>query len=404
MKKRGLALFLAMAMSLTACGGGAASESSTSQVAEGSSSQTAESSTAQEEGAGEKVRIGGLGPMTGALATYGVSSMNGAKLAFSEINEAGGIAGKPVEFLLEDEKGDPTEAVNAFNKLMDEGMVALLGNITSGAANVTAQETQSSGLPMLTPTGTQFNITEGRSNVFRACYTDPFQGLILAQFAKNDLSAKTAAVLVNSGSDYSDGVAQAFVKEAGDIGLEVVANESYGDADNDMTAQLTSIAAKNPDVLLVPDYYEKDALILQQAKEVGFKGTILGADGWDGVLQLLGNDANIADGVYFTNHYSPDSTDEKVQNFVQKYRDTYGEEPTAFSALSYDAAYMLKQAIEEAGSTDAQKVVDAMKKLDFTGVTGHLQFDENNNPVKGVALTKIEGGKYTFFKTVESTK
>lgn len=396
MKKRGLALLLAMVMSLSACGG-TAPGSSASREAEASTSQTPEETN-------ETIRIGGLGPMTGAVATYGMSSMNGAKLAFAEINEAGGIDGRPVAFLLEDEKGDPTEAVNAFNKLMDEGIVALLGNITSGAANVTAQETQTSGLPMLTPTGTQFNITEGRPNVFRACYTDPFQGLILAQFAKNDLSAKTAAVLVNSGSDYSDGVAQAFVKKAGALGLEIVANESYGDADNDMTAQLTSIAARNPDVLLVPDYYEKDALILQQAKEVGFKGTVLGADGWDGVLQLLGNDAGIADGVYFTNHYSPDATDEKVQNFVQKYRDTYGEDPTAFSALSYDAAYMLKQAIEEAASTDAQKVVEAMKKLNFTGVTGHLQFDENNNPVKGVALTKVDGGKYTYFKTIEATK
>ena len=351
------------------------------------------------------MKLGGIGPLTGPLAIYGVTSTNGSKLAFEEINKNGGILGKQVEYIVLDEKGDSTEAVTAYNKLVDEGVVALIGDITSKPSLAVAEVAAQDNLPMITPTGTQFNITEAGPNVFRVCFTDPYQGVVLANFAKNNLNAETAAIVVNNSSDYSDGVAKAFVEQAEKLGLKVVAKEGYSDGDKDFRAQLTKILPTNPDVLVVPDYYEQVALITTQAREVGIKATFVGPDGWDGVAKTLDASAyGAVENSYFTNHYSLQDQSPKVQNFLKAYKEAYNEEPSAFSALSYDAAYMMKAAIEKAGTTDKQAVVDALKNLDYDGVTGHLTFDENNNPVKAVTVLKIVNGEYTFDSVVEPTK
>ena len=351
------------------------------------------------------MKLGGIGPLTGPLAIYGVTSTNGSKLAFEEINKNGGILGKQVEYIVLDEKGDSTEAVTAYNKLVDEGVVALIGDITSKPSLAVAEVAAQDNLPMITPTGTQFNITEAGPNVFRVCFTDPYQGVVLANFAKNNLNAETAAVVVNNSSDYSDGVAKAFVEQAEKLGLKVVAKEGYSDGDKDFRAQLTKILPTNPDVLVVPDYYEQVALITTQAREVGIKATFVGPDGWDGVAKTLDASAyGAVENSYFTNHYSLQDQSPKVQNFLKAYKEAYNEEPSAFSALSYDAAYMMKAAIEKAGTTDKQAVVDALKTLDYDGVTGHLTFDENNNPVKAVTVLKIVNGEYTFDSVVEPAK
>ena len=351
------------------------------------------------------MKLGGIGPLTGPLAIYGVTSTNGSKLAFEEINKNGGILGKQVEYIVLDEKGDSTEAVTAYNKLVDEGVVALIGDITSKPSLAVAEVAAQDNLPMITPTGTQFNITEAGPNVFRVCFTDPYQGVVLANFAKNNLNAETAAVVVNNSSDYSDGVAKAFVEQAEKLGLKVVAKEGYSDGDKDFRAQLTKILPTNPDVLVVPDYYEQVALLTTQAREVGIKATFVGPDGWDGVAKTLDASAyGAVENSYFTNHYSLQDQSPKVQNFLKAYKEAYNEEPSAFSALSYDAAYMMKAAIEKAGTTDKQAVVDALKNLDYDGVTGHLTFDENNNPVKAVTVLKIVNGEYTFDSVVEPTK
>ncbi len=351
------------------------------------------------------MKLGGIGPLTGPLAIYGVTSTNGSKLAFEEINKNGGILGKQVEYIVLDEKGDSTEAVTAYNKLVDEGVVALIGDITSKPSLAVAEVAAQDNLPMITPTGTQFNITEAGPNVFRVCFTDPYQGVVLANFAKNNLNAETAAVVVNNSSDYSDGVAKAFVEQAEKLGLKVVAKEGYSDGDKDFRAQLTKILPTNPDVLVVPDYYEQVALITTQAREVGIKATFVGPDGWDGVAKTLDASAyGAVENSYFTNHYSLQDQSPKVQNFLKAYKEAYNEEPSAFSALSYDAAYMMKAAIEKAGTTDKQAVVDALKNLDYDGVTGHLTFDENNNPVKAVTVLKIVNGEYTFDSVVEPAK
>lgn len=350
----------------------------------------------------QTMKIGGLGPLTGPLAIYGVTATNGSKLAFEEINKNGGILGKQVEFVLFDEKGDSTEAVTAYNRLVDEGVVALIGDITSKPTLAVAEIAAQDNMPMITPTGTQFNITEAGPNVFRVCFTDPYQGIILANLAKKNLNAETVAIMVNNSSDYSDGVAEAFMQEAEKLGLKVVAKEGYADGDKDFRAQLTKIAATNPDVLLVPDYYEQAALISTQAREVGVKSTFVGPDGWDGVAKALDASAYPAiENSYFTNHYSVEDKNEKVQNFLKAYRAKYNEEPSAFSALSYDAAYLIKNAIEKAGTTDKEAVVKAIKESDFSGVTGHLKFDEKNNPVKAVTVLKIVNGNYTFDSVIQ---
>lgn len=348
------------------------------------------------------IKIGGLGPLTGPVAVYGVSATNGAKLAFEEINKAEGVLGKQIEFVLLDEKGDSTEAVTAYNRLIDEGIVALVGDITSKPTLAVAEIAAQDNMPMVTPTGTQFNITEAGPNVFRVCFTDPYQGVILANLAKNNLNAKTAAIMVNTSSDYSDGIAQSFAEEAKKIGLKIVAQEGYAEGDKDFRAQLTKIAATNPDVLLVPEYYEQTALITTQAREVGIKAKFIGPDGWDGVAKALDASAYPAiENSYFTNHYSLEDTSEKIQSFAAAYRAKYNEDPSAFSALSYDAAYLVKEAIEKAGNTEKDAIVKAMKEIDFTGVTGHLNFDEKNNPVKAVTILRIENGNYRFDSVIQ---
>ena len=360
-------------------------------------------STEQKSGAeaNETIKIGAMGPLTGPVAIYGISATNGTKLAIEEINANGGVLGKQLELNLLDEKGDTTEAVNAYNKLLDWGMVALVGDITSKPSVAVAELAAQDGIPMITPTGTQLNITEAGSNVFRVCFTDPYQGEVMAKFAKEKLGANTVAIMVNNSSDYSDGVAKAFAEEATKQGLEVVAKEGYSDGDKDFKSQLTKISSKNPDILFVPDYYEQDSLIAIQAREVGLNSTILGPDGWDGVVKTVDKSSYSAiEGVYFANHYSVKDESEKVQNFINNYKTKFNDEPSAFSALSYDTVYLIKEAIEKAGTTDKEALVKAIKEAQFEGVTGSLTFDEKNNPIKGITIIKIVNGDYTFDSVV----
>ncbi|MDO5649821.1 MAG: ABC transporter substrate-binding protein [Gallicola sp.] len=350
----------------------------------------------------DSIIIGGIAPLTGNVAIYGTTATNGAKLAVEEINANGGVLGKQIDYRVEDDKGDITEATNAYNKLADEGMVALLGAITSQPTGAVAEMAVADNMPMITPTGTQFSITEGRPNVFRVCFTDPFQGEMLAQYVNENMQGKKAAIMTNTSSDYSNGVADAFKAKAEELGIEIVAQESYGNTDTDFRAQLTNIAGTNPDVLMIPDYYQIIALIAPQAREVGINATMIGPDGWDGVAkQVDASSIDTVENAVFTNHYSVKDENEKVQNFIKNYTEKYGEEPSAFSALAYDGIYMIKDAIEKAGSTDdKQAIVDGLKGIEFDGVTGHLKFDDNNNPIKSVSMIKIVNGDYTLDSVV----
>lgn len=349
------------------------------------------------------IKIGGMGPLTGSAAIYGTSIENGAKLAFEEINSNGGVLGKKLEYISLDEKADPIEAVNAYNKLIDSGVSAIIGSVTSKSTLAVAEIASQDGIPMITPTATQIDITKEGSSVFRTCFTDPYQGSVLAKFSKDKLNAKTAAILVNTSSDYSDGITKAFIAQANKEGITIVAKEGYSENDKDFKAQLTKIKGENPDVLMIPEYYEQSALIATQAREVGIKSTFIGPDGWDGIIKALDPSAyTTVDNSYFTNHYSSEDQNKRLQAFLTKYRDTYKEEPTAFSALAYDTVYVLKSAIESANSVDKNELVEAIKKTDLDGITGHLTFDKNNNPVKAVTLIKVKDGKYIFDSLVET--
>ena len=350
----------------------------------------------------ETIKIGGMAPLTGALAIYGVTTTNGAELAVKEINENGGVLGKKIEYVMLDTKGDSTEAVMAYNKLVDEKVAGIIGEVTSKPTLAVAEVAVQDNMPLITPTGTQVDITEVGPNIFRVCFTNPYQGKVLAITSKERLGANTVAVMLNNSSDYSDGIAKAFIEESEKLGMKVMGVEGYADGDKDFRPQLTKLAAMNPDAILIPEYYEQAALIATQAREVGVKSIFVGSDGWDGIAKTLDQSAYAAiENSYFTNHFSMEDQSEKIQDFLKDYREAYKEDPSAFSALGYDAVYMMKSAIEKAGSTDKQKIVDALKRIEYDGVTGYLTFDDHNNPIKAVTVLKIENGKYVFDSKVK---
>ena len=346
-------------------------------------------------GDSKTIKIGALGPLTGDVSVYGIAATNGFKLAADEVNKAGGILGKQIELTILDEKGDVNEAVNAYNKLVDqEKVVAILGDITSKPTISVAQLAAKANIPLVTPTATALDVTKQGTNVFRACYIDPFQGEIMAKFAKENLNATKAAVIYNSGDDYSSGLKDSFAAKAAELGLEVVATESYAKGDTDFKAQLTKIAASGAQALFVPDYYNTVALIANQAKATGLTIPLIGVDGWDGVLGSAKPED--VEGYYFANHYSTEDQDPKVQNFLKNYKTAFGEEPNALAALGYDAAYIMFEAIKTAGSTDSAKVIEALNKTDYTGVTGNVKFDADRNPTKSVTIIQIVNGAYKF--------
>ena len=349
--------------------------------------------------ASDSILIGGIGPITGDAAMYGNSTMNGAKLAVDEINEAGGVLGKKLVLEVMDDKNDAVESTNAFNKLVENKIVSLVGAVTSKPSDAVALVAADTGIPMITPTGTAQSITTHGENIFRAPFIDPYQGEVMAVFAKDELKVQKVAVIRNNSSDYSDGLATAFVDKAKELGLEVVADESYGENDVDFKSQLTKIQNANPDVLFIPDYYQKVSLIAPQARQVGINVQLIGGDGWDGVIKSIKqDDLKAVEGAYFCNTFALDDPEEKVQNFIKKYTDTYNEAPQSFSALGYDSVYLTAEAIKNANSTDSKAIVEALKNISYDGVTGSFKFDENRNPIKSVFMTTIEGDQYKLYK------
>ena len=384
MKMRILSIALAAAMltsGLTGCSKGADKNSEASGAASGAS--------------GDVIKIGGLAPLTGAVSVYG---NNGIKIAVDEINAAGGVLGKKIQYICYDEKGDATEAVNAYNKLVqNDEVVALVGDVTSTPTLAVAQQAIQDGLPMITATGTAEAITQTGDNIFRACFTDPFQGELMANYASKKLNAKTAAIIYNMADDYSLGLMETFEKTAKELGLKVVAKESYTTNDVDFKSQLTKIAAQKPDVFFVPVYAQDLALIAVQAQQIGIKAKMLGADGWDGVLEKIDkSNVGALDGSFFSSQYSAESDDPALKKFLATYKEKNKTEANMFSVLGYDAMKMMAQAITEAGSTDSQAIVEKLAAIDYNGLTGNIKFDKDRNPIKQAAITTIQGGKNKF--------
>lgn len=368
----------------------------------GSASEGANADTWSVDSA-ETIKIGNSAPLSGPVSVYGITANNGVKLAVEEINSAGGVLGKDLEWTELDDKGEITDAVTNYNKLVEGGARAVFGGITSKPSLAIAETAVNDDVVFITPTGTQANITEGKDNAFRTAFIDPFQGEVLASFSNENLGAKKVAVLRNQSSDFSMGVADVYVDKAKELGMEVVADEAYGDNDTDFKAQLTNIKGQNPDVLMIPDYYEKVALIVPQVREAGIEATLVGADGWDTVLSVLDpSNFDAIEGSFFANQFTLDDPNEKVQKFIADYKEKYNEDPSTFAAEGYDTVYIYKKAVEKAGTTESKAVSDALRSLEFEGLTGTFRYDENNNPVKSAKMIEIVGGEYKFDSEVKA--
>lgn len=340
------------------------------------------------------IKIGGIGPLTGTASTYGQSVKEGADLYVEEINNAGGVSGKQIELIFEDDQAEPNSAIQAFNKLVDnDKVVAVLGPVTSGAATAVAPNATDKQIPLITPTGTEPNITKvGGEFVFRGCFVDSFQGEILAKYAKENLGKKTAAVLYNSGSDYSKGIAESFKKDFEATGGNVIEYLSYNDKETDYNAQLTKIKSSNPDVLVLPDYYNVVGLIASQARDKGITSQLLGGDGWESKeLATIGKDA--VKGALYINHYYAGDKEENVKKFVDSYKAKYKKDPDAFAALAYDTMKVLLKGIEDAKSTDGVAIKDALKKVEINSVTGNIKFNDERSAIKTASIIKVDGDK-----------
>ena len=373
---------------LTACGG--------------SSSSTAASSTAASAASGDTIKIGVMGPLTGNVSVYGQAVVNGAALYLKQVNEKGGINGKQLEIIAMDEQGDATQAVTCFTKMCDQGITALVGDVTTAPTLAVAAESADYNMPMVTASATAEAVTYDAEtdtvsgNVFRACFTDPFQGVKMADYAYEKLGYTKAAVIFQKGADYNEGLAENFVNEFESLGGTIVDQETYSEGDVDYKTQLTTILGKAPEVVFCPNYYQEVGQILAQAESIGLAVPFLGGDGWDG-LEGYATADQLKD-AYFCANYAKGSSPE----FEDAYKAEYGEAyPNGFAPLGYDAAmtvvYGIKAAEEqglEAGSDEyKQAVIDAIAGGTIEGITGTFTFDEHHNPVKSTAILTYVDGK-----------
>ena len=343
----------------------------------------------------DTIKIGGVFPLSGPVAVYGTECRNGVEMAIGEINAAGGINGKMLELIAEDDEGSPEKSVNAYKKLVTKDKCSIIiGSLTSGCTAAISSLAQAQKVLLLAPAATQTNITDAGDYVFRACFIDPFQGTVGGKFALEDLGARNAAVLYDVQNDYSIGLYENFKIAFEQGGGTVVAEESYSTGDKDFNAQLTKIRTTNPDVVYLPDYYGTVALIAKQLRAQGITAPIVGADGWDGIIDNAGDE--VLNGFY-SNHYAADSTDGKVVTFVGSYEAKYGSTPVSFAALGYDCAYLLKDAMMASNSVDPSVLKDQLMKTDGAYVTGNLTFDAKRNPVKSAVMLEIvkQGDKLT---------
>lgn len=351
-------------------------------------------------GKDDSIKLGVVGPFTGDLSTYGNNVKRGVEIAVEEINANGGILGKDVELLVEDTQGDSEKVLNAYYRVSDDADF-VVGEVTSGNSEILAKQAQADKMPTITASATAESVTKGRDYVFRSCFLDPDQGVAMANFAKDTLNANTAVVVYDQSDDYSKGVAEAFKAQAEAKNIEVVEYNGGLKAKEATYATLVElVVSKNADCVFAPVYYGDVAVFAKELRTAGYTKPLLGADGFDGVLgQLLAEDYGCVNNTYYSCHYDPNN--EKVKAFVATYKEKYNEEPAAFALLAYDAVYLIKAAMEQAGSTDKVAVVEALKAIDYKGgLTGDFKFDANNNPVKTITVIEFVNGVATFKQTV----
>ncbi len=353
-------------------------------------------------GNADTIKVGVNLELSGNVASYGQSMLEGVELAVKEINKEG-IDGKKIELVTVDNKSEAAESTNAAIKLTSqEKVAAIIGPATSGDTKATIQIAQDNQVPVIAPGGTAPELTFENNKlndfIFRTSFIDPFQGVVAANFAANELKVKNAAVFIDKGSDYSGNIAKAFTEQFEANGGKVVTEEAYVAKDTDFRATLTRIKAAKPDFVLVPGYYEEVGLIVKQAREIGLDVPFMGGDGWDSptLVEIAGADA--LNNTFFTNHYSAVNPDEKIQNFIKAFGEEYdGEAPDAFNALGYDTAYFLADAIKRAGSADSVKIKEALETTkDLSVVTGTFTVDEKHNPIKSAIILEMVDGKQTY--------
>ena len=346
----------------------------------------------------DTIKIGGIASLSGGAAAYGQAIQKGVNLYIKQLNAQGGIDGKKIEVFWEDDRGEPTDGVNAFNKLVDnDGVVAIIGAVISRVTLSIVPYANDIGIPMITASSTAEAVTLGNPSVFRTCFIDNFQAVIMARYAKDEGYSKVA-IMYDNGEDYSKGLYDNFIAEAAVLGLDIVATESAAFSDVDFKTQLTNIKNSNPNAVFLPYYGEQAALILNQAKQIGLDVKFLGADGLSNVVETI-TDKTLLTNMTYSDHFSIQSDSQLAKEFVEAYKAEYNEEPNiSFSATGYDAALVLAEALKK-GSTKYEDVVAAVRATNIDAVSGKISFDEINNPIKSAFITTFdEQGNKVFVK------
>ena len=402
MKKRVLSLSLALAMaaSLTACGSSSSTTETTAAAA--ADATTAAAGASSEASSGKVFKIGGIGPVTGAAAVYGLAVKNGAQIAVDEINADGGINGYQIEFNFQDDEHDAEKSVNAYNTLKDWGMQVLMGTVTSAPCVAVADKTNADNMFQITPSGSSVECAQN-PNVFRVCFSDPDQGAASATYIAENKLADKIAVIYDSSDVYSSGIYEKFAAEAANQGLEIVDAEAFtADSNKDFSTQLQKAKDAGADLVFLPIYYTEASLILKQADTMGYAPKFFGCDGMDGILQVENFDTKLAEGLMLLTPFAADAQDELTQKFVTSYKENYGETPIQFAADAYDAIYAIKAAMEEADITPdtsvsdtCDKMKEAMLKIKVNGLTGEdMTWTEDGEPHKAPKAVKVVDGAY----------
>jgi branched-chain amino acid transport system substrate-binding protein len=353
----------------------------------------------------DKILLGHVGSLTGLSATFGLSSDKGIQLAVDEVNSAGGVKGRQLALKTYDNQGKPEESAVAATRLIVEDRVAvLLGEVASTRSLAMAPIADAKRVPMISPSSTNPKVTKDgartRPYVFRVCFIDPFQGTVMAKFARNELKLSKVAVLRDVGNDYSVGLADFFLSKFKELGGSIVDDQSYKEGDQDFKAQLTAIKAKAPEAIYVPGYYTDVGLIARQARELGIRAPLMGGDGWDSEkLYEIGGKA--LDGSYFSNHYSPEDPSPRIQDFVKRYKERFGGVPDSLAAQAYDAAKIAADAMTRAKDLSGDAIRAAIEATkDYPGVTGTISIDSDHNAVKPAVVLKIENGAGRYVATI----
>ena len=350
----------------------------------------------------DTILVGEFASLTGKEATFGISSHEGTELAVEELNAAGGVLGKKIKLVTEDNQSKPGESANAVNKLIaKDGAVAILGEVASSRSLEAAPICQKDGVPQISPSSTNPKVTETGDYIFRVCFIDPFQGTVMANFAKKTLKAQKIAIFTDVKSDYSKGLAKFFKEAFTAAGGQIVAELDFNGGDKDFKGQLTSMKGAGPEGVFVPGYYTDAALICIQAKEVGLTVPIFGGDGWESEkLTEIGKEA--VEGTYFSTHYSPDAGGPKGAAFVAAYKKRFnGKLPDAMAALGYDSAMILADAMKRAGGTEGAKIRDALAGTkDYDAVTGKITINGKRDAEKSAVILQVKGGKFAYVETI----